>query len=632
MSFLFQRDSQTKEDGNTANILICPTCKSSITLPPGGAVDFPHNHMLEHLTELLSYKHGDKRVCDYCKYDGKQSTATSVCLECKDHICEDCTQAHRITKLTRGHLVVPFTQIQRGLYDHDIRSYQKLLCQQHSGNPITDFCDKCEELICAECKTFEHQGHKLSEIDDSVIKYKLQMEVLLAGLQGQIPTIQNYGKYLDGYLQSMEDTRLKIQSDLENQANTLHTMIDDHKANVMKRVNEMCSSEKSNLDHKIGNLGTAAQSLESNADYLSRLLQHGSSTEILSLHRPLTYRLTQLIHMQLDGIEKKLKIGFSPNIPVRKDIEEIFGSLALGHVPLSQKESQQLSGSNCLSMSTLLPNTLNQVQGIKTFEAKCPGDKKDVWPTGIATSETNDIVVVDRDNKKVKVFACDGTSTSVITGTGANKLGTPFDVTVLQNGNIAVTDHEAEDVKVFTVTGDHVYTISSGFKYPRGITINKQGQIIVVDCHHLQISIHNPNDGSLVHTIKATDKEGKKVLVDPYYVCVNNVGNIFVTDTAAPNIKVFTMDSEYLAQYGTYGTRPDQTLQPFGICSDDYGYLHVADNHNDRVHLLKPDGNFHKFLMDKEDGVWHPMAVTVNSKGELVISEALGKIKTFKYI
>jgi hypothetical protein len=58
-----------------------------------------------------------------------------------------------------------------------------------------------------------------------------------------------------------------------------------------------------------------------------------------------------------------------------------------------------------------------------------------------------------------------------------------------------------------------------------------------------------------------------------------------------------------MAKYGSYGTKQDQILQPYGICCDDYGYIFVADNQNHRIHVLLPDGTFSKYLLTKSDGL-----------------------------
>lgn len=74
-----------------------------------------------------------------------------------------------------------------------------------------------------------------------------------------------------------------------------------------------------------------------------------------------------------------------------------------------------------------------------------------------------------------------------------------------------------------------------------------------------------------------------------------------------------------------------QILQPYDVCSDVHGNLLVADNTNHRVQLATPDGCFVRDLVSKDESLWHPMAMDIDLCGRLVVSEALGKIKVFKY-
>jgi hypothetical protein len=85
-----------------------------IGIPEDGATAFPENLFLHNLLDINEYKHERERECDYCKFDGKKTEAVSLCLECKDDMCNNCADAHRKTKITRNHHVIPFKQILHG--------------------------------------------------------------------------------------------------------------------------------------------------------------------------------------------------------------------------------------------------------------------------------------------------------------------------------------------------------------------------------------------------------------------------------------------------------------------------------------------------------------------------------------
>ncbi|XP_033728063.1 tripartite motif-containing protein 3-like [Pecten maximus] len=616
-------EGTSSEDQEFGQVFQCPICASSINTQI-----FPVNNFLKHLVELYTYKNGPTPVCDYCAFTGKSTPATALCLDCHDHICDSCSDAHRRTKVTRSHQVAPYKQIKMGMYDHDIRAHQLPLCINHTQENVTLFCDKCEEVVCSQCMSSGHKGHSTCSVESAVPRYKLAMQGLIRGLVKQIPSISKYCKFLASISTSVEEAKLKLFSDLENQANTLHTMIDEHKNQTMERVASTCAQEICLLEDKISGLERAQLSLGDNANYLECLLVHGQGEELLSLHHLVTHRLTQLTHLELDGINSKLRLNFTPTCPTKAAVSTMFGSLSLGHVPLNSDETVSMATN--LS-STLLPSVKNTPPTTLTFSTKCDDDIKDVWPTGVAITKDNSIVIADRDNKNIKIFSSNGERKLVFCGEGEGKIGTPFDLTVLTNSNIAVTDRECEDVKVFTQTGKYVFSIKGHFRNPRGITTNNKGQIIVVDCQKLQLTVHDPKDGSLLNTITARNKDGTNALVDPFYVSVNSLGNILVTDTAAPNIKVFSPQGAYLSQQGTYGTRDNQTLQPYGVCCDRYGYLFVADNNNDRILLLKPDGQFQRPLLTQADGLWHPMALTTTND-TLVVTEALGQVKVYRYV
>ncbi|KAK3593497.1 hypothetical protein CHS0354_037020 [Potamilus streckersoni] len=624
-------DTTINTNGYPENTLICPICLATVGIPKEGEKSYPINTLLQNLCEMYDYKHEKERYCEYCQFDNKKVKATFLCLECQDNICNTCSDNHRRTKVTRSHKVIPFVQIEKGLFDHDIREHQEQKCPQHKDEAFEMFCEKCEQLVCKECKVSYHDNHKWSKTEKAATMYRTQMENLLGGLQRQTDAIHNYIQFLTKYSDSIEETMEKLLIHVNQQAECMHKMVEEQKIAFIEAIGGTCQREKAELNAKKVNLDAAATSLRSNATYLRHLLNHGKPNEVLSIHQGITQRLTQLTHMQLDGISSNLRMHFSEGSLTKQNVEILFGKLTIDRIHTDQQESLVTEGPG-LSIKSILPNVKNNPEIIISFDSHIMVDTKDVWPTGIAVTKDNEFVIVDRDNKRIKIFDEYGKEKSYFNGEGENKLGSPFDVTILNNGNIAVTDHEFDDVKVFSPKGVFQMSIKGQFKYPRGITVNKKGEIIVLDCRLQQLTIHDSSNGKFLRTIEGKDSKGSKVLVDPYYVTVTPNDDIIVTDTASPNIKVFSPSGQFLAHYGQYGTGTDQVLQPYGVCTDHYGYIFVADSNNHRIHLLLPDGKFSKFLVTKAEGLWHPIGIAISRRGYLVVTEGLGKIKVYKYI
>ena len=86
----------------------------------------PANHFLSSLCEVSRYKSDIVRVCEYCSHQAQHNTdksavsASSLCLDCRDDLCDSCVMAHQ--KVTHTHL----------LYNTHYNQSSKLLLSVHN--------------------------------------------------------------------------------------------------------------------------------------------------------------------------------------------------------------------------------------------------------------------------------------------------------------------------------------------------------------------------------------------------------------------------------------------------------------------------------------------------------------------
>ena len=544
-------------------------------------------------------------------------------------MCVACTDAHRRTKLTRQHQVALFDDLQTGQHDRAIRQHQHLSCMDHVTETLKFYCNKCDVLLCDECLKTTHECHSFSDVHKAAEAYKAQTMKVVMAIDSKTAGIENQLHLLANYDSHLCETRNTIKLSLENQAQALHKLVEKYKESSLVKLERATTKETDISRKKKADLESVLHIFKFTSDYLTALLQHAKPEEILGAHKIITDRLAQLVYLKVDNLGNKVDFRFHAGSPSIQNLEHVFGKVEARVVPFEKATL----GSALDSLAKITHISIGEkVELVSSFSCRSETDTKDTWPTGLAIGRDGTIVIVDRQNKKVKIYDDNCVFIKEFGHDGDTGFGNPFDVAILNDGRIAVSDYDKEEVKLFSKEGKMMMSINENLKYPRGITITNNNEVIILDAHHRQIYIHSSDTGALLRTIQGKGDDDFDLFTDPYYVTTNQNGYIIATDWAAPNMKIFDPRGRYLTHYGSYGCQEDQVLQPYGLCTDTSGHIFVADHQNHRIHLLAPDGQFLRFVVTKQHNLWHPMAIAIDHRGHLVVTEALGNVKVFKYI
>ena len=263
---------------------------------------------------------------------------------------------------------------------------------------------------------------------------------------------------------------------------------------------------------------------------------------------------------------------------------------------------------------------------VSVFKAKTATDKKGCHPTGVMI-DNNDIIIVDDINKKVKAFDIRGQLLYEISPQGHESLIDPWDVAMTIEGNLAVTDRGARDVKVFSKDGRLVNRFGDHLENPWGIATGKEGQIIVTDIDKKDVFIHDAG-GTLLHSIKKDASED--LFACPEYVVVNNNGDIIVSDVRRHCILIFDSLGRFLFEYGSRGSQVGEFSTPCGISTDNHGNILAVDYENQRIHMLNANGRFKCFTATRTDKLMAPQTIAVDNMHHLVVVDG-SYIKIFTY-
>ena len=235
---------------------------------------------------------------------------------------------------------------------------------------------------------------------------------------------------------------------------------------------------------------------------------------------------------------------------------------------------------------------------------------------GVAVHHNGDIYCTDYNNFCIQIFDKNGIQKTKIgssnSSDSASQLKYPWGLAIVRDV-LYVTDNNNHRVQKFTTTGEYIGQFGSNgsgdgqFSYPKGVTHDGQGHVIVADYQNCRIQIFQL-DGTHVRSISC---DGSRV----YGVAVDNDGNIHVPLYSKNIVQVYSFDGQELTSYGN----PSGNFScPRGIFIDDNGYRYITAqcSSNYCLHILNSQGNQVKLI-----SIHDPWGVALDIEGYIYIAE-----------
>ncbi|MEN2489349.1 T9SS type A sorting domain-containing protein [Flavobacterium sp. B11] len=275
-------------------------------------------------------------------------------------------------------------------------------------------------------------------------------------------------------------------------------------------------------------------------------------------------------------------------------------------------------------------------------------------PEAICSDANGNIYVVDARNHRIRKISPEGYVTTLAGSTQgfadgqgtAAKFDTPYGICIDKNGNLYVTDHENHKIRkitpsglVSTFTGSTSGLVNGNisqakFSRPYGICIDNSGNLYVTDYGNDKIRKITP--AGTVSTIAPLE-----VFDSARGICIDKNGNLYVTSSYECKIKKITPTESVSVLAGSSEGFADGTgsaamfKTPAGIDVDTDGNLYVADMFNNRIRKISPTGVVTTFagygLRSFEDlgdkaGFDAPSGVHINADGSIYIADTYNDI------
>jgi DNA-binding beta-propeller fold protein YncE len=179
------------------------------------------------------------------------------------------------------------------------------------------------------------------------------------------------------------------------------------------------------------------------------------------------------------------------------------------------------------------------------------GDGQFVWAVSMRLDSQERLLITDEYNHRISIFDTSGKFLS--------KWGTPGSAPGELNG-------------------------------PAGIDIDSDDNVYIVDQHNSRIQKFTIDGKYITHWGEFGSAPGQLNL--PWGLSLGPDGSVYVADWRNDRIQKFSPEGDVLAVYGETGDGDGQFSRPAGLTVDTDGVIYVADWGNERVQVLNPDGSF----------------------------------------
>lgn len=280
---------------------------------------------------------------------------------------------------------------------------------------------------------------------------------------------------------------------------------------------------------------------------------------------------------------------------------------------ITQQESPCIANPNCFAPASdgrlLLADLANgfSILDTESCESIPCVDTTTRLPAAICEYE-NEYYIADYRNNRVVVLNKDGHMLREWTHA---QMSDPEGITVDEDGNIYVASYGNGYILKFTTGGELLLswntasTSSDPLVHPHGL-FYYENRIYITELQPPARVIVYDTNGTFQRQF-GNDASTDYALEYPTTLYVHN-DTIYVSDAVACQIKLFSLEGDFLDSFGSFGMDGGQFFYPYGIGVDADGNIYVGDTHNRRVQVFDSNWDLIKIYSEHAIDIGSPQA------------------------
>lgn len=259
-----------------------------------------------------------------------------------------------------------------------------------------------------------------------------------------------------------------------------------------------------------------------------------------------------------------------------------------------------------------------------------------VKPYGVFCDGKERLFVVDVGASVVHVMDMKNGSYSLIGKEDKAVFQTPIAITEDEGENVYITDSSAGIIYRYSLVRKELSTFVP-FKLgrPTGIAYNRRNRLIyVADTAAHQVVVFSLDGMERMRIGARGDAPGQ--FNYPTDLFVDARGNLLVTDALNFRIQRFSPDGQLLDMFGRAGDSSGSFAKPKGVAVDSEGHVYVCDALFDAVQIFDGTG---RVLLDfgsnggEEGQFWMPSGIYIDGKDYIYVADTYNqRVQVFRYL